>query len=177
MGLKTHLTIFLDMDGVISDLTSGIIEFTGDTNIGGNRGKLFDEYLPHYVEAQGFFTQPVMRNADILVDNLIRMNNKGWINLSILTSVGKFYSPSSKILHQKKMWLEKNFPELTQIPFCTVSGGREKARLAHPNAALIDDHQPNVAAFTKDGACGYHYESPNHCVGAIQFVENLVINY
>ena len=165
------------MDGVLSDLKSGMIDFTGDYNIEANRGKLFDEYLPQYVDADGFYTQGIMRNADILVDNLLKMDKNGSIRLAILTSIGNFYTPGSKIIDQKKRWIEKNFPALARVPFCTTSGGRDKSRLAHPNAALIDDHLPNINAFAREGGMAYHYDSPFKCEGAIEFVENLVIQF
>lgn len=175
--MKTNLTVFLDMDGVLCDLKSGMIDFTGDTNIESNRGKLFDEYLPRYVDAEGFYTQGVLRNADVLVDNLLKMDKNGSIKLAILTSIGMFYKPGSKIVDQKKRWIEKNFPKLANVPFCTTSGGREKSRLAHPNAILIDDHLPNIEAFIREGGMGYHYDSPFKCEGAIEFVEEIVIQY
>jgi hypothetical protein len=44
------------------------------------------------------------------------------------------------VIRQKKAWVEKNFPQLNQIPFCATASGAYKSILANPYALLIADH-------------------------------------
>ena len=163
--------IYLDMDGVLSDIEHGIYTMFGykvdihdETN--GNRSKIFKEFLPSYVAARGFEHEKVCDNAHKLVDYLYEHYINDYISLAILTSSGKFFEPTSEVVHQKKQFIEKNFPKIADIPFCVTTAGREKARLAHPNALLIDDHAKNCNLFRDAGGEAWHYKD-SECSTAI----------
>lgn len=166
-------TIFIDMDGVLADLHTGIVEFSGDSTITNQRSKLFKTWLPAYVNANGFEDQAVMQNADLLVELLLKLNKKKEVHLAILTSHGEFYEPFSEVIRQKKAWLEKNFPKLNKIPFCGTSSGADKSILANPNALLIDDHSKNIDRFIEAGGHGIVYDATNfddHILDILNFV-------
>ena len=110
-------TIFIDMDGVLADLHTGIAAFSGDADITDKRSELFKTWLPQYVKAYGFENQAPMPNAAKLVTFLTMLQKADKVKLAILTSHGEFYEPFSEVIRQKKAWLEKNFPELNKIPF------------------------------------------------------------
>jgi len=166
-------TIFIDMDGVLADLHTGIVEFSGDPTITNQRSKLFKTWLPAYVNANGFQDQAAMKNADLLVHFLLRLKEKKEVKLAILTSHGDFYTPFSEVIRQKKSWLEKNFPQLNRIPFCATSSGAEKSILANPNSLLIDDHSKNIDRFIEAGGNGIVYDAKNfddHVLDVLNFV-------
>ena len=166
--------IYLDMDGVIADLDAGVIEFTGDENAMGDKRKLFMEYLPEYVAHQGFITSPVMENAVELVNGLCDMMDKGLIRLSILTSAGQFVSPNHAVVNQKKVYLEKYFPRLDEVPFCVTSSGADKAYFANQFALLIDDHAKNIMRFREAGGRGVVY-TPDICNDVIDVVSGFAL--
>lgn len=174
-------TIFLDMDGVLSDLDNGIKKITGynpddDIESVNGRSKLFKELLPAYVEANGFANENVCENAHNLVDELYDLYNSEVINLAILTSAGNFYLPNSEVVRQKKKFIERRFPELVEIPFCVTTSGRDKSRLAHPCAMLIDDHISNCERFETAGGWSfqYHPSKINSAIDAInEFIEKV----
>jgi len=60
-------TIFIDMDGVLADLNTGIVALSGDADITDKRSELFKTWLPEYVKANGFENQAPMPNAGKLV--------------------------------------------------------------------------------------------------------------
>lgn len=163
-------TIFIDMDGVLADLNAGIVEFSGDPSITNQRSKLFKDWLPKYVDANGFEDQEPMPNAAKLVEFLVKLHKQGKVKLAILTSHGEFYEPFSEVIRQKKAWIEFYFPELVKFPFCTTSSGADKSILASPQTLLIDDHAKNIIHFTNAGGHGIVYED-NHI--EIHFIEIL----
>jgi hypothetical protein len=125
VAMREHIlrmipTIFIDMDGVLADLHTGIVELSGNPNIADNRSAFFKKWLPKYVEANGFEDQAPMPNASVLVDFLVKYHKLGKVKLAILTSHGEFYEPFSEVIRQKKAWLEKNFPQLNKIPFLSL---------------------------------------------------------
>ena len=154
--------VYLDMDGVLADLYGAIKQATGLENIKDDRSKFFKSLLPEHVTRNGFETQGVLPKAYALVDMLIdiqRDKEKAHrkLNIGILTSCGKFYDPISEVTRQKKAWIERNFAELSRVPFCTTTSGKDKAQLANKHAFLIDDHAPNVHAFMIEGGFGNVY--------------------
>jgi 5'(3')-deoxyribonucleotidase len=164
-------TIFIDMDGVLADLHTGIVDFSGDPTIIDQRSKLFKTWLPAYVNANGFEDQAPMPNATKLVDFLTKLHKQGKVKLAILTSHGEFYEPFSEVIRQKKTWLEKNFPQLNKIPFCATSSGADKSILASPNTLLIDDHSKNIIHFTNAGGHGIVYEDHHIEIHEIEILD------
>ena len=166
--------IYIDLDGVLADLHTGVVNFTGDEFPENHRSALFKEYLPAYVEAEMFYLQDKMPKADNLVKYLLGFYNKGLCQLAILTSSGQFYKPISRVTDQKKRWIEKNIPEFSEIPFCTTTSGADKSILANENAFLLDDYPKNVTQFIAAGGHGhvYHEDTFNDAIESmIKFLE------
>lgn len=170
-------TIFIDMDGVLADLHTGIVALSGDPSITDNRSSLFKTWLPKYVELNGFQLQAPMPNAAKLVTFLTMLQKADKAKLAILTSHGEFYEPFSEVIRQKKAWLEKNFPQLNKIPFCATASGASKSILANPNALLIDDHYKNINHFTDAGGHGIVYEDRHIEIHIIEVFDFLGVNH
>lgn len=150
--------IAIDMDGVLADLETAFSEYTHEHHPGeeekfSTTSAFFDEFLPSYVENNGFYTQGVLGGARELVDFLMGLD----VNLSILTSAGKFHYPISDVVYQKKRWIEKNFPELGLVPFTATTSGLSKSVFANRNTILIDDHENNIMEFNRRGGFGILY--------------------
>lgn len=170
-------TIFIDMDGVLADLHTGIVELSGDPSITDKRSALFKDWLPKYVEQNGFYTQAPMPNAHKLVDFLVKQHKAGKVKLAILTSHGEFYEPFSEVIRQKKAWLETEFPQLRKIPFCATASGADKSILAGPKTLLIDDHGKNIIHFTNAGGEGIVYEDHQIEVHIIEILEFMGVHH
>lgn len=145
--------ILIDLDGVLFDLAAAVSMYAGE-NVEDNK-PLFWKTLPEFTMKSGFATLPKMEGADTLVSKLVRLAEKGTTNLAICTSVGDFYLPRSEVVVQKKRALEKNFPELNNIPFITTTSGKSKSSFANLNTFLIDDHPNNIKNFIENGGEGF----------------------
>lgn len=149
------------MDGVIVDLNSSMYSMfhIPFEEISVTRSELFKSWLPKFSDLNGFTTAYKMPKAKELVEILLSYTDL--IDLSILTSVGQFYN-APDIRYQKSLWLEDNFPELLNIPFVTTSSGKDKAKFAHKNSLLIDDHIPNIEHFTNSGGYAIQYDEEEY---------------
>lgn len=144
--------VYLDLDGVLFDLHTALVEHTGIALPMENRNKLFRQYLPDFAAHGGFATIPVLESAHELIVGLVGMN----CHLAILTSGGSFYE-RSEIARQKKVCVDNNFPALESVPFCITSSGASKSVLANKKSFLIDDHAPNIERFVEAGGHGVVY--------------------
>lgn len=166
--------VYFDMDDVLADLTEGLHQHSGHLREEMTASDFFDTYLPAYARDRGFETQIPLINSKKLVDNVLELVYAEKLNVAILTSVGHFYEPVSDIVHQKKRWLEKHFPELVHVPFVTVTAGKMKAQMAHSKAFLIDDHKTNVYEFIKWGGSGIVY-TPDLCDSVISKIKKDIL--
>jgi 5'(3')-deoxyribonucleotidase len=149
--------IHLDMDGVLADLDRGIVEMLGVEIESVGRSAFFKSLLPEYTANGGFADQPKMPRAEELVDMCLRMHRDHKFSIAILTSAGQFYNPQSEVVFQKKMWIEREFPELAHVPFTSTSSGADKAMYAHSKSFLVDDHSANIQKFISSGGWGVTY--------------------
>jgi hypothetical protein len=143
--------IFIDMDGVLADLPANVWKLNGFSSFE-DRDVLFKKELPSFVKKGGFASNPPLYRAKELVEFLLTLEEPK----CILTSSGHF-ATISDVIHQKKQNIEKYFPELTMIPFCATTSGKQKALFANKDSFLIDDHVPNVKAFIEAGGEGFVY--------------------
>jgi len=154
--------VYLDMDGVIADMDRGMFNLYGINTSRleehlVSKSQLFNEYLPDYVKQNMFEDQKTVINSKLLVASLNDLKEQGLINIAILTSTGYFYRPISTVRDQKSRFIEKHFPSLIDVPFCTTTSGRDKAILAHDKAFLIDDHYKNIDNFKSANGYGFVY--------------------
>ena len=149
--------IHLDMDGVLADLDRGIVEMLNVEIESVERSAFFKSLLPEYTARRGFASQPKMPQAEELVDMCLRLHRDHKFSVAILTSAGQFYDPQSVVVYQKKVWLEREFPELAHVPFTATSSGADKAMYAHSKSFLVDDHSANIQKFVAAGGWGVTY--------------------
>lgn len=168
--------IFIDMDGVLADLDTAFIKWSGyHPDHHDDRSAFFHEFLPEYTKQNGFFTQETMPLCKKLVDVLISFKKNYGVNLAILTSAGYFVKPNTDVVIQKKKWIEKNVNQFSYIPFCATSSGFDKSFFAHQNAFLIDDHEKNIIEFINKGGNGFIYKEEcfDELVKALEIFVNI----
>lgn len=163
--------VYLDMDGVLADLDTGMREFYFPEKLPEDRSALFKRFLPDYAKAEGFLTQPLMPDAIKLVDYVLTLRKEGKINVAILTSAGQFHD-CPDMVRQKSQWLQNNIPQLRGVPFCATTSGADKCFLAHPKAILIDDWHKNITHFINAGGHGIVHTTHHKTVLALKDILN-----
>jgi 5'(3')-deoxyribonucleotidase len=148
--------VYVDLDGVLADLNyelSKYVNFVYNVKLDLTSRSQFFKYLPEYAKNEGFFRQRKLKNADILMDRLSKLE----CNIIILSSCGSILDNPSVIANQKRKWFENNFENIMNIPFITTTSGKDKSIFANDQSFLIDDHIKNIDNFIDQGGKGFIY--------------------
>lgn len=155
----TH--IFIDMDGVLTDLDSYFKK-----NFQGNPYHFTREWRRNFMVAKTNYVNERMfanlePNPNIKdFHKLVNHMKERYIKVGILTSLGNM-SHRCDIYNQKKEWLDKNGFE--NVNYLAVQDCNLKSIHAHPGAALIDDKMENCESFTfNSGQFALQYNMKKH---------------
>ena len=157
-------TVFLDLDGVVCDLITGIenlrnvkldrtqysIDF--ENKIGMPEKEFWDN-----MSASNWADLPKMKDADKILE-IVRPYKP--VILSAHPGYGVANSIAGKI-----RWVEMNMPDYYREDRWFF--GRGKNKLAHPKAILIDDHEYNTDRWTKAGGISILVPRPWNKYGKI----------
>lgn len=146
-------TVFVDMDGVLTDFNSNYKKINGMTaqEVRNSRDrKEFSAYWEKYITSNGFADQDWFQGAQELVEFLNKQN----VQKCILSSSGgmKFHNI---VQAQKHIWLMDHG---INWPVVIVPGRRFKAGFASSSTALIDDTADVIQSFTSAGGLGILHE-------------------
>lgn len=157
--------VFCDLDGVLADFYAGMIAafptlkmpqdvvrfLEGDTKW----GHVWDHY-PNI-----FRTLPVIGDAKSLMMGLVRLRDKGYIRLAILTAIPTVWAdhPETRMgsSRDKIKWMQTHFPEVPveDIIICRrtekVQYALEERIAQHPIPILIDDYDKNIQEWENVG--------------------------
>lgn len=145
-------TIYLDMDGVISDFKKGCEE------IDAIDGTKVDWPKIHELGPNFWAELPWTKDGEKLVKWLIKFCNDSKIDLCILSAVN--YSDGVK---GKQTWLDEKIPTLSKQNRYFVKFGRDKAKYANKTSLLIDDFGKNIEGFVMAGGEGIKYKTFEQC--------------
>lgn len=144
-------TIYVDMDGVLTDFNKRYEELFGmapsDVARSSKSTGLYGQYWRQFIEGGNFATLDKHQGCDELLEFLNKQTN---VQLAILTSSGGFDFHKSVML-QKIQWLEKHGINYHPI---VVPGRRFKAGFADKYSFIIDDTPDVVESFIARGGNG-----------------------
>ena len=148
-------TLFVDMDGVLSDF---------DARYQSEFGKLPQEVRDHkergeysrlwnkFIDDQNFKSLPYFDGAEELIEFINELTN---VRVCILTSSGGF-DRHRDVQEQKLFWLRSRG---IKWPAIVVPGRRFKARFTDgQQTALIDDTFDVIQSFNNAGGLGIHHK-------------------
>lgn len=146
-------TIYVDMDGVLTDFDRRYHEIFGITTLeartSGEKGH-YSRLWNEFIDKGHFGTLDYFPDAKELINYL----NSLKVNKCILTSSGGM-DRHSDVQTQKLKWL---CDRSITWPAVVVPGRRFKAGFADNRSALIDDTLDNITSFNDRGGFGIHYK-------------------
>lgn len=160
-------TVYFDMDGVLTDLFSVILDAfecnDAEELLNGYTPQQLNNFLLSEVEYGNLFTRLPRANGFYRVIALIDDCIKERYRVSILSSLGGLGINGDgglTVIKQKKTWLIQNlgvhrYNHMLAPKF--VYECHEKASFANPQSLLIDDRSKNCDGFMRAGGHAYHY--------------------
>lgn len=147
-------TLFVDMDGVLTDFNARYEQEFGklphevrDNKERGEYGRLWNRFI----DEQNFKSLPYFQGAEELIEFINKLQG---VRVCILTSSGGF-DRHRDVQDQKLFWLRSRG---IKWPAIVVPGRRFKARFADgTNTALIDDTFDVIESFNSAGGVGIHH--------------------
>lgn len=140
--MKTDITLYLDMDGVLADFNKAYTSLkTHATD-----GKRFRAAVMEY---KIFEDLAFMPDTQELLNHVSRLHG---VHIEILTSMGTYDTvQGNEAKHQKQKWLDKH-----NIPYKAnfVRSKEEKSQYATPSSILIDDSIGCITPFVAKGGHG-----------------------
>lgn len=139
-------TIYVDMDGVLTEFEKKYIELYGlsPKEVRDQKHGLYSQYWNKFVDAQQFVWLDRHKGYTKLVSYLQSLVD---IKIYILSSSGGG-STHNAVVTQKIKWLEMN--GLQDWPAIIVPGRRYKSNFANQKSFLIDDTADVVSSFVKN---------------------------
>ena len=140
--MKTDITLYLDMDGVLADFNKAYIRYDPKKE---DRKKFRSAVMEYKI----FEDLDFMPDTQELLNHVSRLHG---VTIEILTSMGTFdTTQGSEAKHQKLKWLNKH-----NIPYKAnfVRSKEEKSQYATPSSILIDDSIGCITPFVAKGGHG-----------------------
>ena len=151
-----YKTIFLDMDGVLSDLDKHVRKLIGKSlHEFGSSQEGWDAVQPY---KDNFFTDmDPMPDAHNLVQGVLDIAGQFDLAISVLTAVPKIgRMPTARI--QKHYWIDEHFPEFSGS-FNIGPHAQHKQFHCIPGDILIDDNIQNIVQWDNVGGYGIYHSS------------------
>lgn len=149
--MKTQeLTLFVDMDGVLSNFEKAYRSMWNDFK--------YDriQFRASVVENRIFSNLEKMPSADVLLSQLRELETMYGLKIEILTSTGSHRTEMRLAgMEQKQEWLTKHGIGWKANFVCSKP---EKAQYASPTSLLLDDMEGCIDPFREKGGMGFLYK-------------------
>ena len=158
--MKTDLTLYLDMDGVLCNFDKAYHSFDP---LKEDRKKFRQAVLEYRI----FETLETLPDTQELLNHVSRLNG---VKIEILTSVGTFDREQGEAAKSQKIkWLnDHNIPYPTNFS----RNKEEKSNWATPTSILIDDSAGCVAPFIAKGGNAILHK---HASETIRILDSLIL--
>lgn len=142
-------TVYVDMDGVIADFDRGFLDIAGMPT-----DNITDDQLWARIDAHGkarFFAElPWMSGGKELWDFV----TQNFLQVKILTALGKSDAQDKQTSTGKRMWLSRNIPDLRDSDIIMVPNKHRKRHYSKPGDIIIDDTESTIHEWVKKGGIG-----------------------
>jgi len=142
-------TIFLDMDGVVSDFDKYANEILGYSTPGGKRYPL-EDWAKISANPRFYRHLDLCPYADLLVNKVCELAKAKGYDVKFLTAIPRA-NDVPWCFNDKVEWAQQNFPE---IPVWFGPYSHDKQHHCQPGDILIDDRDDNINEWNRVGGIG-----------------------
>ena len=147
---KKEITIFCDMDGVLTDFLGGIARHLGKKSF--EQGDIDKVLLTDAGTSKGWWVA-----LDPLPDQKTLWKYISQYNIQILSACPSICRNDKAVMAGKKAWIKKHCkPSPSKV---NIVQRRDKKNFADSNHILIDDHERNTKDFEFAGGHGIVHTS------------------
>ena len=148
-----EITIFCDMDGVLTNFMDGVNKYTGSL-----KQDVIEKFL-----MSGFGTsEKWWSSLDPMSDAMKLWKYISKYEVQILSACPSICKDDKAVMDGKKAWVKKH---LKPPPYkVNIVQRREKKNFARPNNILIDDHVKNINEWKSAGGVGILHKSTSNTI-------------
>jgi len=167
LSQKYDRIVYCDMDGVIADFArkSAELGFPVEPQ---DKDQPKDEEMWNAIEAYGkdkFFADLNWLSDGQKLWNYISEN---FINVKILTALGKADQVDKLTSKGKRTWLRRNIPMLNDNDILMVPNKFAKKNYARPGDILIDDTEVCIQGWLRKGGIGILHKNANDTIQQLE---------
>jgi len=155
--------VYCDMDGVIADFDSG---FESITQL--NPDQIQQDEMWAKIEAHGkakFFSElPWMPGGK----ELWAFVSQNFLQVKILTALGKSDAVDKQTTTGKRDWLRKNVPNLQDSDIIMVANKHKKRHYSKPGDIIIDDTEVVIQEWLKKGGIGILHKTAHDTISKLR---------
>jgi len=155
--------VYCDMDGVIADFDSG---FESITQL--NPDQIQQDEMWAKIEAHGkakFFSElPWMPGGK----ELWAFVSQNFLQVKILTALGKSDAVDKQTTTGKRDWLRKNVPNLQDSDIIMVANKHKKRHYSKPGDIIIDDTEVVIQEWLKKGGIGILHKTAHNTISKLR---------
>ena len=147
---KKEVTIFCDMDGVLTDFLGGIARHLGKKEF--EQGDIDKVLLTDAGTSKGWWVA-----LDPLPDQKTLWKYISQYNIEILSACPSICRNDKAVMEGKKAWVKKHCkPSPSKV---NIVQRKDKRKFAAPNHILIDDRKSNIDDWRAEGGIGILHTS------------------
>jgi 5'(3')-deoxyribonucleotidase len=163
MNDEVKRTIYVDLDGVLCDFDRGFIEITGMSPESVDDNELWSRISAHG-KSRFFSELPWMPGGQ----ELWQFVTQNFLQVKILTALGKSDAQDKQTSTGKRQWLQKNIPDLQDSDIIMVANKHRKRHYSKPNDILVDDTKSTIQEWIKKGGIGILHKISNDTMRELQ---------
>ena len=150
---EKEITIFCDMDGVLTNFMAGVKKSTGSLDQGTIEKFLLDDFGT---------SKEWWSSLDPMPDAMKLWKYITKYEVQILSACPSICKDDRAVMAGKKAWVKKH---LKPLPYkVNIVQRKEKKNFARPNSVLIDDHVKNIKEWKSAGGIGILHKSTSNTI-------------
>ena len=163
MSENYNRIVYQDMDGCIADFDKSFYDITGLTTDEVDDTELWSR-ISNHGKSRFFSELPWMPGGKDLW-NFITNN---FLQVKILTALGKSDLVDKQTTIGKRAWLHKNIPSLSDSDIIMVQNKHKKRHYSKPGDIIIDDTEVVIKEWNKKGGIGILHKSAPETIAQLK---------